>query len=85
MLPTKKKKKKGQSVNYFENLGVECHFPKIGYNESSFPKRKGFQCNLPKKKKRRSSDTYMRGAAQKNSWGSEENNCESYRTIEYTI
>jgi hypothetical protein len=35
------------SVNYFANLGAECHFLKLGCSESSFIKRKGCQCNLP--------------------------------------
>ena len=43
--------KKRWSVNYFANLGVECHFFKLGCNESNFLKRRGHQCNLPKKKK----------------------------------
>jgi hypothetical protein len=38
----------GLSVNYFASLGSEYHFPKIGCSKSSFPKRNGFQCNLPK-------------------------------------
>ena len=38
--------KRGQSVNYFANLGAECHFPKLGYSEFSFPKRMGCQYNL---------------------------------------
>jgi hypothetical protein len=37
----------GQSINYFANLGVECHFPKIGCNEFSFFKKIDCQCNLP--------------------------------------
>jgi hypothetical protein len=37
----------GWSVNYFANLGAECHFSKIGCNRSNFPKRMGCQCNLP--------------------------------------
>ena len=37
----------GQSVNYFANLGAECHFSKLGCSESNFPKKKGCQCNLP--------------------------------------
>ena len=41
---------RGQSVNYFVNLRADCHFFKIGCSESSFPKIKGLQCNLPKKK-----------------------------------
>ena len=45
--------KKGWSVNYFVNLGAECHFPKLGCNESSFPKRREYQCNLKKKKKKK--------------------------------
>ena len=69
MLPTKKKKKKGQSVNYFENLRVECHFPKIGYNESSFPKRKGCQCNLPKKKKKEKQRHIYEGGGSKKQLG----------------
>ncbi len=32
--------KKGVSVNYFVNLRVECHFLKLGYNESDFQKKK---------------------------------------------
>jgi hypothetical protein len=44
-----KQKKKGR-VNYFTNLRVECYFSKIGCSEFSFPKRRGCQCNLPKKK-----------------------------------
>ena len=40
----------GRSVNYFENLGVECHFPKIGYSEYSFPKKRSCQCSLSNKK-----------------------------------
>jgi hypothetical protein len=39
----------GLSVNYFANLGAECHFPKLGYNESNFSKRRGYQYNLPYK------------------------------------
>ena len=30
--------KRERSVNYFANLGVECDFSKLGYNESSFLK-----------------------------------------------
>ena len=37
----------GVECNYFANLGVEFHFLKIGCSESSFPKRKRCQCNLP--------------------------------------
>jgi hypothetical protein len=29
------------SVNYFANLRAECHFSKLGCNESSFPKKRG--------------------------------------------
>ena len=36
----------GRSVNYFVNLGADCHFSKLGYSESSFPNIRGFQCNL---------------------------------------
>jgi hypothetical protein len=36
-----------QSVNYFGNLGAECHLLKIGCSESSFTKYWGCQCNLP--------------------------------------
>ena len=36
----------GLSVNYFANLGVKCHFPKLECSKSSFLKRKGYQCNL---------------------------------------
>ena len=43
----KKKCKKRRSVNYFANLGAECHFLKLGCSESSFPKIRGCQCNLP--------------------------------------
>ena len=43
-----KGEKMGWSVNYFANLGVECHFSKIGCRESSFPKRMGCPYNLPK-------------------------------------
>jgi hypothetical protein len=31
---------RGRSVNYFANLGAECHFPKIECNESNFSKKK---------------------------------------------
>ena len=41
----------GQSVNYFANLGAECHFPKLGYSEPNFLKKKGYQCNLSNFKK----------------------------------
>ena len=37
----------GWSVNYFANLGAECHFPKIGCSEFSFSKKMGCQCILP--------------------------------------
>ena len=37
----------GLSVNYFANFGAECHFPKLGCNESNFLKRRECQCNLP--------------------------------------
>ncbi len=37
----------GLSVNYFTNLGAECYFSKLKYNESSFLKRNGCQYNLP--------------------------------------
>ena len=36
------------NVNYFTNLGAECYFSKLGCSKSSFPKRRGCQCNLPK-------------------------------------
>ena len=36
-----------RSVNYFENFRVECHLLKIRYNEFSFTKYRGCQCNLP--------------------------------------
>jgi hypothetical protein len=39
-------RKRGLSVNYFANLEAECHFPKLGCNESNFPNKKGHQCNL---------------------------------------
>ena len=28
-------------------MGVECHFPKLGCSDVSFPKRRECQCNLP--------------------------------------
>ncbi len=31
--------KKRRNVNYFTNLGVKCHFPKLECNKSSFPKK----------------------------------------------
>ena len=37
----------GLIVNYFANLGAECHFSKLGYNESSFPEKMGCQFHLP--------------------------------------
>ena len=39
--------KKWLNINYFANLGAECHFPKLWCRESSFPKKRGRQCNLP--------------------------------------
>jgi hypothetical protein len=36
----------GLDVNYFINLGTECHFPKLRYNESIFPKKMEYQYNL---------------------------------------
>ena len=39
--------KRGLNVNYFANLGAECHFSKLGYSKSNFPKRIECQCNLP--------------------------------------
>ena len=42
--------KNGLIVNYFANLGMKCHFPKLGCSKSSFLKRRGCQCNLLKKK-----------------------------------
>ena len=45
----KKKKikiKREQSVNYFANLGVECYFPKLKCNKSSFSKKIECECNL---------------------------------------
>ncbi len=35
-------------VNYFDNLEVEYHFLKIGYNECNFVIPRGNQCNLSK-------------------------------------
>ena len=37
------------NVNYFENFGAECFLLKIRYNEFSFTKHRGCQCNLSKK------------------------------------
>ena len=37
----------GRNVNYFANLGVECHFLKLECRESNFLKRIGYQYNLP--------------------------------------
>ena len=37
----------GRVLIIFANLGAECHFSKIGCNEFSFPKIRGYQCNLP--------------------------------------
>jgi phosphoribosylaminoimidazole carboxylase (NCAIR synthetase) len=45
--------KRGRSVNYFANLRTECHFSKIGCNESNFSKRIRCQCNLPIQKKKK--------------------------------
>ena len=43
-----KREKRGWSVNYLVNLGAECHFSKIGYSESSFPKKKDVSVIYPK-------------------------------------
>ena len=43
----KKNKKEGLSVNYFTNLGIECHFFKLKYNEFSFSKIIECHYNLP--------------------------------------
>jgi hypothetical protein len=32
--------KRGRNVNYFANLGAECHFAHNRFSESSFPKKK---------------------------------------------
>ena len=37
------------SVNYFTNLEAECHFPKLGCSESSFPKKRGVSVIYPNK------------------------------------
>ena len=37
------------SVNYFANLEAECHFPKLGCSESSFPKKRGVSVIYPNK------------------------------------
>ena len=34
------------SVNYFANLGAECHFLKIECSELSFPKKKKKSVNV---------------------------------------
>ena len=40
-----------RNINYYANLGVECHFLKIKCREYNFPKRKGVSMYLLKKKK----------------------------------
>ena len=39
--------KRRQRVNYFDHLGAECHFLKIGYGEFNFTTPRGSRFNLP--------------------------------------